>query len=450
MAFDRSKYAGTPVSKLNEKEEEVKSKVPQQADNGRADFHTLEMGKNYFRIYPSREGEDTYAYPKTVHWLPQIVEEKDAKTGKVKKVTKRKPVFNAKVHGDLPFDLVEEFVKVATRLVKEQTEDEEEQKKRIWPLISWQDGVNAQTNWVMYADKHSDSKNNKDTKKVFGRLEIWDTIYKEMKKRAAAMDDDDDSIADPFSDPDNGKLLVITKEAKEVNGKTKNDFSTDINFQRDYALSDDSLIKFEEFEPLSKLLTKCFKRSDFEKQIEGLRLLDEDNSYGVFDDTEFISVLDEMDSLVPVEEEKEEKDEKSTKPPVKATTKPVVKTPPATTSTKAKAESRKDLLDEFDGMDRAGLKKVIAQKQLPIKVLTNMTDDVLRAKIREELAVIAAHAAAEVEEEEEEEEAGEEATDDSGVDDEINRVVEGKEAEEDDEEDLDEKMKKYNQGKGKK
>lgn len=374
--YDRSKYKGTSVAKLNEQEQEVKSMIPTASSDGRPEFHKLEEGKNYFRIYPAKEGESTYIFPKATSWLPFDVDEEDDK-GKKKKDKKRtkKPIFNSKVHGNYPYDLVEEFCKVAIRLVHTNIQDPEEVKKKLWPLQSWGSGLQASVNWVAYADKCSDAKNSKDTKKIFGRLEIWENIYKEMKKKAAAMADDDEELADPFSDPDQGKLLVITKTSKpKKGGGTTADYDVSINFSRDYSLTDEELMKFDSQEKLSDMFLNAFKRSDFEKQIEGLTLVDEEHEFGVFDDPDFLEILDKLDGLIPVDEEEEE-------------------------------------AFDLSKMDRKAMKEFIKEKGFGIKVISSMTDDKLRGLIQDEIDELAAKANLEDEEEEEELEEEEEIED---------------------------------------
>ena len=360
--YDRSKYRGTSVAKLNEQEDEVNSKIPKQED-GRPGFHQIAEGKNFFRIYPAKEGEDTYVFPKVVSWIPQEVEVKDEK-GKVKKKVERRPVFNSKIHGNLPYDLVEEYQRIANRKIKEDCQDEELIKKKLWAINNWTSGIGPKKGWIMFPDSHSDSKNNEDTKKTFARLEVWDSTYQEMKKKAAALEDDDKEISDPFSDPDTGKLLIITKTTKaKKGGGTSLDYDISIHF-KDVPLTDDELMKFDTVEGLSKHLVKCFKRSDFEKQVEGLKLLDEEHEFGVFDDADFIEILDKLEELVP-EDDKEE-----------------------------------EVLD-IEGMDRKALKDLIKSKGLSIKVLPSMSDDKLRELINVELT--AEEAKEEIDEEEEEE-----------------------------------------------
>lgn len=370
--FDRSQIKGVSAAKLAEKEKEVTSKIPKTQSSGRVGYHSLAEGKNYFRIYPARPDEDTYIYPKATSWVPFKGE--DGKKAK-------RSIFNSKVHSDLELDVIEEYVRITSVKERQEFPDNKEFNKRMFPLTSWKDGVGAQINWVCYADKYSDTKG---TQKVFARLEIYDSVYKEMKKIAEGMESDDDVVSDPFSDPDNGKLLVITKttKPKKEGTGTTTEYDVQLFYARDYRLTDAELDKWFEQEALSSMLVDVYKRTDFEKALEGLKILDKENKYGTLEDAEFLDIVEKLSDLLP--EEGDEEEEENPKP----------KSQPKATKAIVVEEEEVDLEEiPLDEMNRKQLKEYIALKELPIKVLSSMSDEQIVEIIEEEESALKAKTA---------------------------------------------------------
>lgn len=369
VKFDRSQIKGTSAAKLAENEKAVKEKIPQASGDGRVGYHSLADGKNYFRIYPARPDEDTFIFPKATSWLPYT--DKDGKAAK-------RPLFNAKVHGKEGLvDIVEEYVRIVSSRERPKFPDNKDFNKRMMPLTSYKDGISAQVNWVCYADKYSDVKG---TTKTFARLEIYESLYREMKKISESMEEDGDVVSDPFSDPDKGELIIITKtkKPKKDGSGTTTEYDIQIFFtrERSYKLSDEELEKWFEQESLSSMFVGVYGRSDFEKALEGLKILDKANKYGVFDDAEFLDIVDKVSDMLPEEDDEEAEEEE----------KPKTKSQPKATKAIVVEEEEVDLEEiPFDEMTRKQLKEFIVLKSLPIKVISSMSDEQIVEIIEEEL-----------------------------------------------------------------
>ena len=108
--IDRGAYTSSSSEELKQSSEEIKAR---ENLNSRGEFLKPDVGVNVFRLFPSprKAKSSLFCFPKVTSYLPMMVDEyndKKEKTGN--KVEKRKAVFNAKVHGGLLHDVVEEYV----------------------------------------------------------------------------------------------------------------------------------------------------------------------------------------------------------------------------------------------------------------------------------------------------------------------------------------------------
>lgn len=368
MAVDRSKYTSTKVSTLKSQEKEVKSKVQTSFQNDRVEWLQIEEGTNKLRIYPAHPGTDSFVYPRCTIWLERQVEyEKDGE--KIREIVKR-PVFNSKVHGSTPKDLVEEYVKFATKMLEDEIkieQDDEAAKEltdKLATLQHWQNGLKYKTGWCFYANKYVNGQ------KHFGQIEVTNGIKEKMNELSATEDVDDPINTDPFTDVEEGKALIVTKTLEKVKnkktGKTREEtrYSATIEFRGNYALTDKELEEFEEVTPLEKIYKNSFRLRDFQLQLEGLQIYDKKNKLGVFEYDQFNDILEEIRAYYPSEEDEEQEEEEG-------------------------AEETSNGGDEFDDMDRQALKKWINVNcpNKEIRILTSDSDDSLREKIRDFVAL---------------------------------------------------------------
>lgn len=377
MAFDRNRWKGASTSvnkELSEKTEKMTKSSGGSSD--RPGFHTIEDGTNVFRICPPHNPDEPSFQPKCTTWLEIEVNETD-KDGKEtgKKILKKRPIFNSRVHGGTPKDLVEEYINFVYKSIYDQTQDKDERSKKLAPISGWRgkdgkwnSGIRYSTSYIFYA-----FKNNK-----LARLELMKGDKDRMEELNISEDAEDPIVTDVFSDPNEGVSLIIDRKKddknKYYNVVAKREFNpkkfkTWDEFMASERLTDEQLMELDKAESLKTLYQNAFKRSDFEKQLEGLRIFDEKNKFQVFENDEFLDIVQEIDGYYPEDgetkfgDEVEDVDEK-----------------PNLKSEKAGSGKPKG---KFDNFDRGELKLYIKEKGLPIIVKTSMTDDVLRQLITE-------------------------------------------------------------------
>lgn len=374
MAFDRSKFKGSSIAKIKQQDAETRKLV--RTDFNRADYHKIEDGMNRFRIYPG-QNDETFCLPKVTVWLPQEVDVKgqDGKpTGK--KEVKNMPVFNAKVHGGYEKDLVEEYVKFVTLLVTDEIDDEDERKARLLILKNGKKDNNTKisndTKWVCYADKIENGN------KVFGKLEMGKSIKDQINKQAFDEDEDSAIQLDSVSDPDTGRIVKIKKNQNEKDPNKYYEVSLDLT--KLSPLTDAELENLSKYDSLTKMFVNSFKRSDFEKQLNGLKLYDDKHGFGAFDHDAWLDICDEISNMIPEDDDAEKESKPSTtkvqEQPAKNVNKPAAKKP-------AKEVKKNDMFDE---MDRAELKSYISENELEIMVKQALSEDDIRVLIRQEVS----------------------------------------------------------------
>lgn len=159
------------------------------------------------------------------------------------------------------------------------------------------------------------------------RLDLRPDWWKKMKnismERAGGSDDGIINL-DIFSDPDEGYPLIINV-ATDENKKKNFDISCgmpDANKRQSWddffaknRVSDEVFGIMEELPTLDDIYVDVFSRKDWDMQLEGLERIDEEQSYGIFQNDAFLNKLEELDKLVPEEDEIKEK--KSPKKPPK-------------------------------------------------------------------------------------------------------------------------------------
>ena len=348
--IDRSRFKATKVADFKEQDKLVNKLNYSWSD--RNEFHTIEKGSNKFRIYPSKDGSP-FITARSVSWIPKLVEyEKD---GEKISEWKKRPIFNSKIHSDNIFnfegkksDLIEEYVKLGQRILTEEITDKDILEKKIALLIDWKLGIGPKLSWVCYADLIS------GTTKKFALLEIPVGVKNKINEIAIVEDAGSAIETDPFTDPDDGKAIIILYNPDEKQAKDK--YKVTLEFRGNYALTDEDLLKLDSADSVEKIYKNCFKRKDLELQISGLKKYDEDHKIGVFDTDDFQNIVDHFKSQLNDEVDEEEEEE----------------------SELGSEESE----DSFSSMGREELKKYIKINGLQIIVRQNMTDDDIRNSIR--------------------------------------------------------------------
>lgn len=319
--FNRSKYKPTPMAAIAAQDSEHETKRPSN-NFERPGYLTIDDGENKFRLFPCHPdgGGKTYSEAKCVSWL--TVEKQVYENGKAiegKKELKRGPIFNSKVHGNLKFDLVEEYMSIAkTKAIPTYTDDQKHQEK-IWKLISdGMTGIKPSDSWVVYASKFKGG-----VWGPIGLLEFKASVKNQLKDKAIELIGDNPITPDPYTDPDEGIAVIITKTGKRLDTEYKVSLEMTVEGRTmkflNTPITDEQGEAFAKLDPLYKIYNNVFKRKDLLFQIEGLMNYEQDlanktfkdkdqNSFtaniGVFQYEEFQATMDKLLDLFPEGEEK--------------------------------------------------------------------------------------------------------------------------------------------------
>lgn len=414
----RAQLKPTSIKSLKKAIDEDNEMVGVQSN----EYLNLEDGKTLkIRIFPAHPGEENFYIAKKCYWLS--VEGND---GEMRRTT----VLDSVVHGGTAKDICAEFIKYAKNKWKKSADKLE--------CFSGQDALAPQYTWLCYADKVTADEEL--------RAKLWEfkkMVRDAMNKLAFSEDEDEAIEVDPFTDPDEG-LPILVKYLKKPNKKKGENFY-EVSFPKKVTarpLSDEEIEYFMGLKPLSEVLP-TYSMRDFERALEGLQNFDEENELEMFEDEGWLEIVEEVKAQYDSDDEEEE--EKPKKKTSKKVSKKVEEddedeenndeeeeeeAPKKKTASKGKkkveeeededeAEEDEDENEEsesdedeesgdeddgLDDMDRSELKKYIKEKGLEVSVKKSMSDDDLRAAIREALDDVNDDEEEETEEEEEEEE----------------------------------------------
>lgn len=324
--FNREDFKPSQVTSLKQEDEKVDKLLGREQKNY-SDFLRIEDGRNIIRIFPPHPGPNPslFVEPRVTTQLPFLYKEKDQngniimENGQPKMIERTKHIFNSKVHGSLPFDLVEEYISRVQKKSEELYNNNEKSRvdylKYIYGRFNRKDrsqnifGINYSQKWVMYVKKINDPDNPSSFQ--YGRLEIGKSIKNRLNEIAAIESENQAITTDPFSDPDEGITVSITfnKDAQQPSEF----YRTELYMPRMgsssfklFPLSDDDLKWLSEQESLSSMYQNSFKRKDLDFQIKGLELLDKKSGYGILKDPSFIKLIEEAFELMPEEDTEQE------------------------------------------------------------------------------------------------------------------------------------------------
>lgn len=328
MAFDRSKYKKASIETIEETVGKAQATMNSGfGQGGRASFFNVgEEGRYVLRILPSMTGKP-YIPRKTVKLpIECAVYDKDGKdTGK--KEVKTKDIFTSDVHSERMGgqDAALIYISHVYNLANE-IQDKDERAKFLYPISGyrnkqkqWVWGMKPILNYVAYIYADSD---------VY-RFDIRPDWWKKMKsismERASGSDDGIINL-DIFSDPDEGYPLILNV-SKDENKKTIFDISCGMPDANKRQTWDDFFDKnrvpdevfgiLDELPSLDDMYVDVFSRRDWDMQLEGLERIDEQAGYGIFQQDDFLNQLEELEKLVPEEDEVKEKKEPKTAPETK-------------------------------------------------------------------------------------------------------------------------------------
>lgn len=341
MAFDRSKFVGASrkaqkeiISATERRDKALRPK------SSRGSWHTIEEGRNVFRVAPPHDPDYPAFIPyKTVTLdCEKPVYEDGEDTGRTE-VGKKKIIVATQHHDELmklgvKGDVVELYVRMAKDIAFSQITDKKERSKFLAPISGyrakdgkWVWGIEPKTNYIGYVF---------DENKVLGKLEIYPGINKDLDRLADELEADAPLDIDPWSNPVEGYPIVITK-AKNDAGKTEYIVDKEVpsrlkkeswdDFFARTALTDEQLEELANAKPLAETYINSFTLRDFEAQMDGLTRFDKKYGFGIIETEEFQEAAAHIESVLRAEaaNKEEESTEEETKVETKVETKKPIK-----------------------------------------------------------------------------------------------------------------------------
>ena len=403
MANFREKFKATKIKDLKKAVDKDDAMVGVSNN----DYLNLEDGKTLkIRIFPAHPGHEQFYVPKKCYWLSFPAEDGGD--------NKRGTVLDSIVHGGTKMDLVQEYVKYA----KKKYGDDDDKMETLTGTGMNSNALNPQYSWLCYASIVTPDE------ELHPKVWEFKKMVRDALNKLAFDEDNDEPIeVDPFTDPDDGLVLAVKYLKKPNKKKGENyyevDFAKTGKKKEAYsrAITDEELEAFSRLKPLNEVVPRYTKK-EFDRALEGLQCWDEEFDFNLFDDDEWLEIVEAVKEQYNGSSDDDDEDEKPKKKTVKKTSKKVEEEEdaddeeekkPAKKSAKKKVEeepedsededseeeetddeddSEKEETDgdEFDDMDRKELKRYIKENELEITVKKSMSDDDIRDLIREAVA----------------------------------------------------------------
>ena len=403
MANFREKFKATKIKDLKKAVDKDDAMVGVSNN----DYLNLEDGKTLkIRIFPAHPGHEQFYVPKKCYWLSFPAEDGGD--------NKRGTVLDSIVHGGTKMDLVQEYVKYA----KKKYGDDDDKMETLTGTGMNSNALNPQYSWLCYASIVTPDE------ELHPKVWEFKKMVRDALNKLAFDEDNDEPIeVDPFTDPDDGLVLAVKYLKKPNKKKGENyyevDFAKTGKKKEAYsrAITDEELEAFSRLKPLNEVVPRYTKK-EFDRALEGLQCWDEEFDFNLFDDDEWLEIVeavkeqyngssDDYDedekpkkktvkkTSKKVEEEEDADDEDEKKPAKKAAKKKVEEEPEDSEEEDSEEEETDDSEeeeeedtdgDEFDDMDRKELKHYIKENELEITVKKSMSDDDIRDLIREAVA----------------------------------------------------------------
>lgn len=363
MSFDRSKYKKqVSIDEVDDDLKKAQATMKNPAfgnQGGRASFYTVNKeGRYELRVLPSVKGEKPYISRKVVKLPIECpIYDKDGKdTGK--KEVRQKDIFTSDVHSDKMGgkDAVMIYIDFVYALAND-IQDSDEKKKFLAPITGyfnrqkqWVWGVSPNLNYVCYVYVEDE----------IHRFDVRPQWWKKMKNISLERSNDNVINIDIFSDCDEGYPLIINTTLNEK-GKSQFDISCGLpdaskreswdDFFLRTRVPDNILQELEELPSLEDQYKDIFSRKDWDMQIEGLERFDKQNGFEIFQNDEFLNALEELEKLVPEDDEVKQvaKIPSKKKEEPKQTSTPTTSYPPLI---KMKAELNDYIEAEYEGTEK--------------------------------------------------------------------------------------------------
>lgn len=379
MSNLRSQFKATSIKSLRKAIDQDDALVGIQSN----DYLNLEDGKTLkIRIFPAHPGQENFYTPRKCYWMNLTTEDGE---------TRRGTVLDSVLHGGTKKDIVQEYVKFAKKMYG----NDSDKMEALLGTGMNSNSLNPQYSWLCYADVVREGEEL--------RAKVWEfkKMVRDLLNKLAMSEDGDEPIEiDPFTDPDEG-VPVLVKYLKKPNKKKGEQYYEVTLGKKPKArpLTDEELEYFAALKPISEV-TRRYNMSEFDKAIDGLKNFDEDNDFNLFDNDDWLEIVEEVKqqydsdsedeqpkktSKKVVEDDDDEEEVKPKKSVKKPEPEPEEDDDSEDETEDEPEEEETDDGDEFDDMDRTALKKYIKEKELEIVVKKSMSDDDLREAIRAEV-----------------------------------------------------------------
>lgn len=378
MSNLRSQFKATSIKSLRKAIDQDDALVGIQSN----DYLNLEDGKTLkIRIFPAHPGQENFYTPRKCYWMNLTTEDGE---------TRRGTVLDSVLHGGTKKDIVQEYVKFAKKMYG----DDSDKMEALLGTGMNSNSLNPQYSWLCYADVVREGEEL--------RAKVWEfkKMVRDLLNKLAMSEDGDEPIEiDPFTDPDEG-VPVLVKYLKKPNKKKGEQYYEVTLGKKPKArpLTDEELEYFASLKPISEV-TRRYNMSEFDKAIDGLKNFDEDNDFNLFDNDDWLEIVEEVKQQYDSDSEDEQPKKKTSKKVVEddddeeeVKPKKSLKKPEPEEDDDSEEETEEEPEeeetedgDEFDDMDRTALKKYIKEKELEIVVKKSMSDDDLREAIRAEV-----------------------------------------------------------------
>lgn len=369
MSFDRSKYKKqVSIDEVDDDLKKAQATMKNPAfgsQGGRASFYSVNKeGRYELRVLPSVNGGKPYISRKVVKLPIECpIYDKDGKdTGK--KEVRQKDIFTSDVHSDRMEgkDAVMIYLDFVYALAND-IQDSDEKKKFLAPVTGyfnkqkqWVWGISPNLNYVCYVYVGGE----------IHRFDIRPQWWKKMKSISLERSNDNVINIDIFSDCDEGYPLIINTTLNEKN-KTQFDISCGLpdankrenwdDFFERVRVPDSVLQELEELPSLEDQYKDVFSRKDWDMQIEGLERFDKQNGFKIFQNDEFLNALEELEKLVPEDNDVKQVESINPKkevsePKQKPTTQERSVAPSYPPLIKMKAELNEYIESEYEGTEK--------------------------------------------------------------------------------------------------
>jgi hypothetical protein len=159
----------------------------------------------------------------------------------------------------------------------------------------------------------------------FGRLRFTPGCKNKLEKLTVTEGEDEPIVLDPFTDPDDGIAVILHYDPKAKDKNNKPDLKNIYNVELEQKkvskfgielvptpLTDEDIENLLKQESLEKMYINSYRKKDFQYALDGLKYIDKENGYGVFENTEFLEVVEEISNYYPEESEEVDDVEENT------------------------------------------------------------------------------------------------------------------------------------------